>query len=105
MWSNLIKPVIHTNYNKYKHELTKEEIILFEHISGNILVNLGYKLDFQKEKDSINLTPADLYRFNNENEKLKQEVLRIADKTDLKRRSGQKKLIEQIKVRGLITVS
>ena len=99
MWSNLIKPVIHTNYNKYKHELTKEEIILFEHISGDILTSLGYKLDFQKEKDNINLTPADLESFNAKNEKLKQEVLRIADKTDLKRRSGQKNLIEQIKAR------
>jgi len=99
MWGNLIKPVIHTNYNKYKHELTKEEIILFEHISGDTLADLGYKLDFQKEKDKINLTPADMDSFNAKNEKLKQEVLSIADKTDLKRRSGQKKMIEQIKAR------
>jgi hypothetical protein len=104
MWSNLAKPVISENYNKYKRELSRKEIILFEHMAGDTLTKLGYKLDYNNERNGIKLSPSDIKSFNSENEKFKKMVLNTASITDLKRRQGQKKLIEEIKARSLVAV-
>lgn len=104
MWSNLAKPVIRENYNKYKRELSEYEIILFEHLAGDVLAELGYKIDYENERNKIELSSKDVEIFDSENKRLKDTILKDTNSTDLKRRLGQKKLLDEIKTRSLLAV-
>jgi len=51
-WENTKKPVLKTNYNKFKKELSQEEIDIFESISKDELQKFNYQL-VSKNKNEI----------------------------------------------------
>ena len=54
--NNISKPLNQNNFNKYPKELSVEEIKIFENICGEVLLLLGYKLDYPKKQIPISKT-------------------------------------------------
>ncbi len=95
MWENVEKPVIADNFNKYKKELTPDDILIFEQVAGDTLRKLGYSLDLNGSTghdfsaDEINI-------FNAANKKLKQESRLKTKPEDLEKRRNQEELLKNI---------
>ncbi len=96
MWQNLTKPILENNFNKYKNQLSREDILLFENIAGDTLKELGYVLDFPYDREKLKFSGEQILRFNRENIRMKKEVINHADKEDINRRSAQKKFLERL---------
>jgi hypothetical protein len=99
LWSNVVKPVMSDNSNKFLREMTAEDIRTFELVAGDVLDELGYKRFHSKPGESKKFSEAEIKQFDAENQRLKQEVLSKVDPEDLKRRDQQAGLIKQIKER------
>lgn len=99
LWSNVVKPVMADNSNKFLREMSSEEIRIFELVAGDVLDALGYKRFQTKVGETTTFTAAEIKAFDAENQRLKQEVLSKVDPEDMKRRDQQAGLIKQIKDR------
>lgn len=104
MWKNLTKPIIADNYNKFKKELSAEDIQLFERVAGKMLERLKYKADFWPSVKSSKFLPDEIAIFDVENEKLKKLAIASASKEELSRRRPQEELIKEIKTRMIKTI-
>lgn len=62
-WENLSKPVIKNNFDKYKEELTENEIMLIESICYFEMNHFGYETNFSWDKLK-NISSTDLNNFN-----------------------------------------
>lgn len=49
-WKNLARPVMSDNFNKYRKELSKRQIVAVERMVGPLMDRLGYKRDFRPGK-------------------------------------------------------
>ncbi|MDH4057182.1 MAG: sulfotransferase [Cyclobacteriaceae bacterium] len=96
MWENLTKPIMHNNFNKFKSELSEEEIYLFESIAGETLANLNYETVHWPNTNG-KFAKEELEKFDLENERLKRTVLENADKVEIEHRIPQENLLKQIK--------
>jgi len=103
MWQNLTKPIIKSNFNKYKRQLSREEILLFEHLAGDILQKFDYKLDYPEDRNKIVISKQQIMRYDQENVRMKEEAFRSADKNDLDKRTAQRTLLENIAA-GLVRI-
>ena len=98
MWKNLSKPLIRDNKEKFKRELSDNEILIFESINKNILKELGYKLQNDNSSLDISFSSEDIDTFksiNNEiisliksNKKLSEIDLRIKQRDELSKSIG-----------------
>jgi len=98
MWENVEKPVIADNFNKYKKELSTEDIQLFELIAGETLLKLGYTLSFPLNVQ-VSFSHNDICTFNELNKKLKLEARLKQKPEDLEKRKKQEILIKNIHAR------
>ena len=96
MWRNLVFPIISDNFNKYKKGLTTEEIMIFERIAMDLLVQYGYDLNNSFDPSSIHFEREDITAFSEINKELKRLAIENADEEDLKKREGQRKLLDSI---------
>lgn len=101
LWSNVVKPVMADNSNKFLREMSAEDVRVFELVAGDVLDALGYKRFQTKVGETKKFTAAEIKTFDAENQRLKQEVLSKVDPEDMKRRDQQSGLIKQIKERQL----
>jgi hypothetical protein len=99
LWSNVVKPVMADNSNKFLREMSSEEVRIFELVAGDVLDALGYKRFQTKVGETKTFSEAEIKAFDAENQRLKQEVLSKVDPEDMKRRDQQAALIKQIKER------
>ncbi|HQS58961.1 MAG: sulfotransferase [Gallionellales bacterium 35-53-114] len=99
LWSNVVKPVMADNSNKFLREMSSEDIRIFELVAGDVLDALGYKRFQTKVGETKTFNEAEIKLFDTENQRLKQEVLSKVDPEDMKRRDQQATLIKQIKER------
>ena len=104
LWSNVVKPVMADNSNKFLKEMCAEDVRTFELVAGDVLDALGYKRFQTKAGETKTFTAAEIKKFDEENQRLKQEVLSKVDPEDMKRRDQQAALIKQIKDRQSETV-
>lgn len=101
MWKNLTRPIMHDNFNKFRGELSKDEIVIFESVAGQALNKLGYKTIYWP--DTINqFSTEEINKFDLENERLKKLMLENADPEELKHRFPQESLLKEIENRLLI---
>jgi len=98
MWENVEKPVIRDNFNKYKKELTPNEIRIFEQVAGDTLQKLGYILD-SNEANVQDFSSEAINAFNEANKKLKQEARLKTKPEDLEKRRKQEELLKSVKAR------
>jgi hypothetical protein len=99
MWENVTKPILANNSGKFLKELSKEEIVIFESIAGDVLEILGYDLVYPEESTQLVIDEHDIANFNKENQILKEKSNLLADPEGKKLRLGQDELIESIKRR------
>jgi len=95
MWENVEKPVIADNYNKFKKELTPEDILIFEQVAGDTLQKLGYKLSFP-DSEKHEFSNEEINEFIELNKKLKQEARFKQKPEDLEKRKRQEILLQSI---------
>lgn len=95
MWSNLVKPVMRENTNKFLREMSPEDIALFESVAGETLVRLGYPLHSDPADRRI-FNEEDLRRFDRENRAMKQQTKASAPAADLEKRAAQDAFIAQL---------
>jgi hypothetical protein len=98
MWENVEKPVIANNFNKFKKELSPEDILLFEQVAGDTLEKLGYQRTFPNNGIHI-FTSEEIKSFNELNTKLKKEARLKQKPGDIEKRRKQEKLLHEIKAR------
>ena len=96
MWSNLEKPIISNNSNKFLNEFKENDLEIFELIAGNLLTELDYQLH-AKNPDAHLLDDEQVQEYNHTNMQLKKQALLDARKSDLDNRQGQLKIINEIK--------
>jgi len=95
MWNNLVKPVIKHNSNKFIHELSTEEILIFESIAGEILENLDYPLINDRSVLRNNFTPAEIDDFCAKNKSMKESV-REHVTLDMEKRQAQEDFVHNL---------
>ncbi len=98
MWENVKRPVLKNNKNKFMHELTSEEITIFETVAGKELKALGYELLIPSDKIKP-FTPSQIIKFEKENEQLKAAFAQQAEPADLQKRQPQENLLKEIRAR------
>src|SRR5690606_39913763 len=94
MWTNLTKPVIKDNCNKFISEMTTEDIRIFESVAFDSLEALGYQ-PLTPRSELLRFTPEDVTRFNVQNEQRKRGF--VASDEDLRKRKPQLDLINRIR--------
>ena len=95
MWNNLVKPLLKHNTQKFLHELSEEEILIFESIAGEVLVELNYPLVNRKEQLKKEFSPEEIETFNQENKKNKDAILENV-KLDVEMRQAQEEFIHKL---------
>jgi hypothetical protein len=98
MWENVEKPVISNNYNKFRKELSEEDILLFEQVAGDMLKKLGYAIMFPESERKI-FSSEEISEFNELNKKLKQGARLKQKPEDLEKRKGQELLLQRVQGR------
>ena len=97
MWENLTKPVLKNNFNKYKKELSVEEISIFESVAGKELRALGYSLE-NSEKDLSELYSLDeLEKFTEENEALKKKIIMTTSDHEKEKKKWHESFMKKMK--------
>lgn len=99
MWKNVIRPIISNNVGKFKQELEKDEIDIFENIAGDLLLKLNYKLTGSKTWTPKEYTVEQINLFNEQNKAMQEEVRKRASSNDLEHRSKQEDILSRIRER------
>jgi len=100
LWENVRKPVMSTNSRKWLKSLSIEDVVDFESVAGESLLQLGYELALVGK-----LQPARAYdaeakdRLDRENRKRKAEVKESLPPEDLAARKPQDDLLASIRSR------
>lgn len=100
LWGNVVKPIMADNSRKFLREASKEDISIFESVAGDVLSVLGYDRVYVPRGGETTFSAEDIRRFDEENLRLKEEVLDRTSAADLKRRDRQAALIQEIRERG-----
>jgi hypothetical protein len=98
MWENVEKPVIADNYNKFKKELTPDDILIFEQVAGDTLEKLGYSLTFPNHGIHV-FSQKEIQSFSEINIKLKQEARLKSKPEDLEKRKNLEMHLQAIQDR------
>ena len=93
LWQNLSRPLIKNNSEKYKRELSLDEIKIFESINSKILESLGYKNINSAEKLIKNFSNEKIKSYEKINMKLKEENRLKNSTLEMKLRKRQKSIL------------
>lgn len=96
MWANVVKPVLSDNKEKFRSQMSEDELYIFESVAGDQLQKLGYAL---VTKGDRSFSKDEIKAFSEENKKLKGEARARTSKDDLAKREPQEKLVESIRLR------
>ena len=99
MWANVAKPIISNNSQKFHQLLAPEEIKIFESISSESLLALGYELE--TPGDPIQWSEREIQLFDKKNQQLMDAIQKSASPNERANRVGQKQLLESISQRQL----
>ena len=100
LWGNVVKPIMADNTRKFLRDASEEDIRIFESVAGDVLSALGYDRIHVPRGAEMVFSAADVRRFDEENLRLKEEVLDRSDAADIRRRDHQAALIQEIRARG-----
>lgn len=96
MWSNLEKPIISDNTNKFLKEFTDIDLEVFELVAGDTLSKLGYPIYTSMNNKDL-LSEEAIKKYTEENASLKKQAVINSSKNDLEKREPQAKLLKEIK--------
>ena len=95
MWQNVKKPVLKTNFNKFKTEMSREDLLIFESVAGDVLTELGYALEHSPEELKQGFSEKEILEFDKINTALKKEAQKSADPNDILKRKWQSDFINK----------
>lgn len=95
MWSNLTKPVMSDNTNKFLRELSHEDLVIFESVAGDTLEKLGYQREIPADKLRT-FTEDQISEFGKLNDTWKAEAKVLAVE-DMSKRKPQDDFIAVLK--------
>jgi hypothetical protein len=95
MWKNVAKPILKNNHHKYLSELSREDLVIFESVAGDMLEVLSYEC-LVEESLRVSFTQNEIESFNLENKKRMIQASLYVDKSDLDRRRPQEELYNRI---------
>lgn len=96
LWGNVSRPIMKSNYGKFLTQSSPDEIRIFESVAGDVLDKLGYRRYYVEPGGEVRFTSAHLAEFDEENARMKEEILMGADTSDRERRDRQQGFIESI---------
>jgi hypothetical protein len=99
-WGNLAKPIMKNNTGKFLREESADDMRIFESVAGDVLDALGYERAFVQQGNEKVFTAEDVRRFDEENERMKGEVMGGLDTADRQRRDRQDALLVEIRGRS-----
>lgn len=102
MWKNITRPILKNNFNKFTKEMNEEEIMIFEQVAGDTLLNLGYDLYSPTIGTRRGFTAFEIKKFDTENKELKKQAVQNASEKDLENQKGQKSLLEKLTLKYAI---
>ncbi len=97
LWKNLDQPLIKSNCGKYKREMPRNDIEIFESVAGDALQQLGYEREYIAAGQELVFNASDIEIFDEVNRRMKFQVLKSLDKDDRNRREMQSALLRKIK--------
>ncbi len=100
MWSNVEKPIMRNNTQKFLTAFKEHDLEIFELIAGDILKRLGYPLYTSLSATEL-LSEGCIEKYNAENEVLKREILGKTRQSDLDKRELQARILRRIRQRNL----
>ncbi len=74
LWENLSRPLITNNSGKYRNQLSENEILIFESINHELLIDLGYSLENESHKLIKSFSLREVDTFNSVNDMLKKKA-------------------------------
>lgn len=95
MWKNVTQPIMTGNFNKYKSNMSEEDLHLFEAIAGNTLITLGYTLE-NKGIGNNGFNSDEVEKFRLLNESMKLEARSKAAPEDLEKRKKQHEFLQTL---------
>ncbi len=98
MWKNVVKPIDSGNMRHYSEKLSAEEILIFEQVTGDTMLKLGYTLDNKPDNGPVSFTAEQIQMFKEQNEQMKAEARR-EHKIDASHRAAQEKFLKEVKTR------
>ena len=104
LWGNVTKPVMKQNTKKFLQQATEEEITIFELVAGDVLDALGYQRERIAQGNEVMFSDKAIAKYDQINQRLKQEKRAQMDPEDLKRRDRQASLLAEIKERQIALV-
>lgn len=99
MWSNVARPVMQRNSNKFLTQMTEDEILIYESVAGTTLQRYGFTPYFNPSQWKTEFSEAELADFDAENKRLKDLAQKHFDPEGKQKRQPQEQLIQQIKNR------
>jgi hypothetical protein len=100
MWENVRKPVMASNSKKWMKHLSADQLVDFESVAGESLVQLGYELGLVSSQQPARVHDAEaMARLDSENRKRKAEVKESLPPEDLAARKPQDDLLASIRSR------
>jgi len=93
LWQNLSRPLIKNNSEKYKRELSLDEIKIFESINSKVLESLGYKNINSAENLIKDFSNEKIKSYEKINIKLKEESRLKNSTLEMKLRKRQKSIL------------
>jgi hypothetical protein len=100
LWSNVTRPLMANNTRKFLREATGTDIRIFESVAGDVLDALGYERVAVTRGREHCFSEEELREFDQENRRLKDEMLLGTDAEDAKRRDRQAALLAEIRARS-----
>lgn len=96
MWKNVVKPIMSGNHDKFRSELTIEQLTIFERVAGDELMALGYETIFWPDITQEPFTVTELESFKLAAAQEYRNVIHQAGSDELERRKPQEDLLKQI---------
>jgi Sulfotransferase family len=98
MWSNLTKPVMKTNTQKFRKEMSADDILIFESVAGDTLRALNYQTDFSSDQ-WLDFSANETSQFDFVNSEMKKQARAAALENDIEKRKAQDEFISSLKER------
>lgn len=104
LWSNVTRPVMSQNTQKFLTQASAEEVKIFELVAGDVLDQLGYERTQTTPQDIADFSAEAIAQFDLENQQLKSQVQETMDQEDRERRERQASLLQEIQQRTTVSV-
>jgi hypothetical protein len=100
LWQNLTHPLISDNFNKFKKDMPKAELEIFESVAGDTLERFGYRRELDHHLN-LKFSSKQLKNFEFENKRIKEKFLKSVHTKDLQLRQKQEEIIREIQSRNI----